>query len=108
VPPSIALLVRAHGAPVLARRRHGVLAAASSPPHPASPRVAAQLSSANEDAGFESLDGATSSGEDWLVKEVSNSFFFAVARVPPPPGCEAMNPADTCNSAFLVLQNPPG
>ncbi|RLN41083.1 hypothetical protein C2845_PM01G25340 [Panicum miliaceum] len=49
------------------------------------PRVAAQLSSAEEDAG-ESFDDATSSGEDAeLVEEVSNGFFFTVARVPPPP-----------------------
>jgi hypothetical protein len=81
----MALLVRTRGAPILARR-HGVLAAASSPPLPASPRVAAQLSSTDEDAGFESLDVATSSREDCeLVEEVSNGFFFAVARVPPPP-----------------------
>jgi hypothetical protein len=83
----MALLVLARGTPILARRRrrHGVLAAASAPPLPASPRVTAQLSSADEDAGFESLDGATSSGEDCeLVEEVSNGFFFAVARVPPP------------------------
>ncbi|RCV40116.1 hypothetical protein SETIT_9G025800v2 [Setaria italica] len=64
---------------------------ASPPPLPAraavigAPRVAAQLSSADEDVS-ESLDDDTSSGEDGeLVEEVSNGFFFAVARVPPPP-----------------------
>ncbi|KAJ1292824.1 hypothetical protein BS78_01G019800 [Paspalum vaginatum] len=52
------------------------------------PRVAAQLSSAEEDAS-ESFDDATSSGEDGeLVEEVSNGFFFAVARVTPPPAPE--------------------
>ncbi|PUZ36204.1 hypothetical protein GQ55_9G019700 [Panicum hallii var. hallii] len=49
------------------------------------PRVAAQLSSAEEDAS-ESFDDSTSSGEDAeLVEEVSNGFFFTVARVPPSP-----------------------
>jgi hypothetical protein len=86
----MALLVRTRGAPILARRRrrrrHGVFAAASSLPLPASPRIAAQLPSADEDAGFETLENATSSWEDCeLVEEVSNGFFFAVARVPPPP-----------------------
>ncbi|KAL6638209.1 hypothetical protein ACP70R_025781 [Stipagrostis hirtigluma subsp. patula] len=50
------------------------------------PRVAAQLSSAEEDVSSEGFDDATSSGEDGeLVEEVSNGFFFSVARVPPPP-----------------------
>ncbi|KAG2544688.1 hypothetical protein PVAP13_9KG212361 [Panicum virgatum] len=50
------------------------------------PRVAAQLSSAEEDASGGSFDDATSSGEDAeLLDEVSNGFFFTVARVPPPP-----------------------
>ncbi|XP_062214051.1 translocase of chloroplast 101, chloroplastic-like [Phragmites australis] len=47
------------------------------------PRVAAQLSSTDED-GSEAFDDATSYGEDGeFVEEVSNGFFFSVAKVPP-------------------------
>ncbi|CAL4928252.1 unnamed protein product [Urochloa decumbens] len=49
------------------------------------PRVAAQLSYSDED-GSESFDDASSFGDDGeFVEEVSNGFFFTVARVPPPP-----------------------
>ncbi|KAG2534027.1 translocase of chloroplast 159, chloroplastic-like [Panicum virgatum] len=83
------------------------------PPHPASPplraraavlgapRVAAQLSSAEDDAS-DSFDGATSSGEDAeLVEEVSNGFFFTVARVAPPPpeGASPVSGGDTVGAA---------
>ncbi|ONM11162.1 translocase of chloroplast 159, chloroplastic [Zea mays] len=73
-------------------------AAASPPPRAAvlaAPRVAAQLSSTEEDVS-EPFDGTSSSGDDAdLDEEVSNGFFFSVARVPPPedlstvPGGEA-------------------
>ncbi|KAK3148841.1 hypothetical protein QOZ80_3AG0209380 [Eleusine coracana subsp. coracana] len=49
------------------------------------PRVAAQLSFSDEDSS-EAFDESSSYGEDGeLVQEVSNGFFFSVARVPPPP-----------------------
>ncbi|GJN22761.1 hypothetical protein PR202_gb10357 [Eleusine coracana subsp. coracana] len=49
------------------------------------PRVAAQLSFSDEDSS-EAFDDSSSYGEDGeLVQEVSNGFFFSVARVPPPP-----------------------
>ncbi|KAL6894402.1 hypothetical protein ACP4OV_008500 [Aristida adscensionis] len=52
----------------------------------APPRVAAQLSSTEEDGGSDAFDDAASYGEDAeLAEEVSNGFFFSVARVPPPP-----------------------
>jgi hypothetical protein len=60
------------------------------------------LRSADEDdASFESLDDATSSGEGGeLVEEVSNGFFFVVARVPaPPPEDHSLVPATSSSGS---------
>lgn len=104
-------------------------AASSSTPPPtpraraavlAAPRVAAQLSSTEEDVSESFDDTTASSGDDAdLAEEVSNGFFFTVARVPPtsevpseaaaaPEGGDSLGDAeepleDSSESVFEVL-----